>query len=424
MEPRIKLLSAEIYEAIWTDSVKQAAKEYKVNYEDLLVACHQAGIPIPNTKYRMALKNGQDTTKLRVALPMNVDKYILVKAVKTSGVTQGDKLQFDPDDIKQQFSFLDDSVKIQQITDALIKASQRKSWQTSPEVKAYKASVKQWRTDKHPRSRNYYYNEDKPQSPKFIDNLSPRGLQRACRILNRVVTVFKQVGERVTDDLAITIGQDEVEYEIKEDRDKIPHKLTSQEKQELAHYEEEKKRYDWASRPQIRKYDRPYNGHLRIRFIVAGSHKRYVKDDKAPLEDQLLSIIVAFYKTYLETKHKREQWEAEERARKLEEQRDQRRKQRIADEKQRVLTLINEAKDYQLANAVRRYVTALEDEDGDKVKIAWMKSVADWIDPLVSGENPYLKKRQHGDSDEKKANYLGEETASHHDSFMNYLNML
>lgn len=127
MEPRIKLLSAEIYEAIWTDSVKQAAKEYKVNYEDLLVACHQAGIPIPNTKYRMALKNGQDTTKLRVALPMNVDKYILVKAVKTSGVTQGDKLQFDPDDIKQQFSFLDDSVKIQQITDALIKASQRKS---------------------------------------------------------------------------------------------------------------------------------------------------------------------------------------------------------------------------------------------------------------------------------------------------------
>ncbi|MBC8744632.1 hypothetical protein H5W18_08570 [Lactobacillus sp. Marseille-P7033] len=195
MEPRIKLLSAEIYKAIWTDSVKQAAKKYKVDYDDLLAACHQAGIPIPNTKYRMALKNGQDTTKLRVALPMTVDKYILVKAAKARGMTQGDKLPFDPDDIKQQFSFLDDSVKIQRITDALIKAGQRKSWQTSPEVKAYKASVKQWRTDKHPHYRNYYYNEDKPQSPKFINNLSPRGLQRACRIMNRVVTILKQAGE-------------------------------------------------------------------------------------------------------------------------------------------------------------------------------------------------------------------------------------
>ena len=83
--------------------------------------------------------------------------------------------------------------------------------------------------------------------------------------------------------------------------------------------------------------------------------------------------------------------------------------------------LINEAKDYRLANIVRDYIDACKDLDPDRV--AWMQSVADWLDPLVSSDNPYLKKRHHGDSDEQKAKYLGEES-SHNDSFLNYLDML
>lgn len=92
--------------------------------------------------------------------------------------------------------------------------------------------------------------------------------------MNELVTIFKQVGEQVSDDLTVKIGDDEVEYEIKEDQDNVSHEVTSQEKKELADYEREKQIYDFASRPRIRKYDHPYNGHLRIRFIVSGSHKR------------------------------------------------------------------------------------------------------------------------------------------------------
>ena len=83
--------------------------------------------------------------------------------------------------------------------------------------------------------------------------------------------------------------------------------------------------------------------------------------------------------------------------------------------------LINEAKDYHLANIVRDYIDACKGQDPDRV--AWMQGVADWLDPLVSGNNPYLEKRQHGASDEQKASYLGEES-SHNDSFLNYLDML
>lgn len=239
-----------------------------------------------------------------------------------------------------------------------------------------------------------------------------------------MVTILKQAGEQVSDNLAITIEQDEIEYEIKEDQDKIPHEITSDEKKKLADYEGKKERDGWAFHPRIRKYDHPYNGHLRIRFLVSGSSKHYLKDRKIPLEGQLLDIIANFYKIYLETKHaqgQREKWEHE---RELEEQQNQQREQQIADEKQRVLTLINETKDYQLANVVRHYAVAVKQTEADSTKVAWMQSVANWLDPLVSGENPYLEKRQHGDSDEKKASYLGEETTSSHNSFIDYLNML
>ena len=91
----------------------------------------------------------------------------------------------------------------------------------------------------------------------FIDTLSPKGMKRAYRLLNEIITIFKQIGEQVNDDLTIMIGKDQVEYEIKEDQNKVSHELTAHERKALANYEKEKEKYDFVSRPQIRKYDHP-----------------------------------------------------------------------------------------------------------------------------------------------------------------------
>ena len=53
-------------------------------------------------------------------------------------------------------------------------------------------------------------------------------------------------------------------------------------------------------------------------------------------------------------------------------------------EKKQVATLINEAKDYQLANVVRTYIKAIEGNNIGRDKIEWMQSIANWIDPLIS----------------------------------------
>lgn len=419
-----KLLRKDVYNKIWQSSVKEVAQKYNVDYDDLLKVCHQANVPIPSAQYRIALNNKEDTTKLKIDLPASENKYLIVKTKKISSKSLTDKETLDKEFLEQQFNFLHDSIKAQKIAEVLIKASHKNTWRATPEIKAYKESVKKWKEENHsrPRYNNYYYDEKKP--PMFIDTLSPKGMKRAYRLLNEIITIFKQIGEQVNDDLTIMIGKDQVEYEIKEDQNKVPHELTAHERKALANYEKEKEKYDFVSRPQIRKYDHPYNGHLRIRFIVCGSYKRYIKDSKqGTLEEQLPAILVAFYKTYLETKQKREEREAWERERKEKEEREKQRQQKIEMEKKQVATLINEAKDYQLANVVRTYIKAIEGNDIGRDKIEWMQSIANWIDPLISEDNPYLGKRKHGESDKKKAEYLGEATESRY-TFDNYLNWL
>ncbi len=57
-------------------------------------------------------------------------------------------------------------------------------------------------------------------------------------------------------------------------------------------YEEAKKHGNYAIKPQIRKYDKVYNGKLRIIF----GERNFIKDsDSAKLEDRLGDILIKLY---------------------------------------------------------------------------------------------------------------------------------
>lgn len=73
-----------------------------------------------------------------------------------------------------------------------------------------------------------------------------------------------------------------MDFEVVEDQNKVPHELTNEDKKELARYEEEKERgYSWISQPRIRKWDHPYNGKLRIRFVNYDI-RIFIKDTATP----------------------------------------------------------------------------------------------------------------------------------------------
>ena len=101
-----------------------------------------------------------------------------------------------------------------------------------------------------------------------------------------------------------------------EGQDKKTHELTKQEAKALLEYKEKIKFQQYASKPQIKKYDYYYNGKLRIKF----SNGKYFRDnEQQKIEDRIHEIIVELYEISEGYRIEREKREAEHR-RYLEEQ--------------------------------------------------------------------------------------------------------
>ena len=79
--------------------------------------------------------------------------------------------------------------------------------------------------------------------------------------------------------------------------------MTKQEAQALVKYNDDIKNHRWASKPQIRKYDKVYNGKLRIVFGA----RSYIRDnDSEKLEDRLGDILVTLYEKHVKRQNVRE----------------------------------------------------------------------------------------------------------------------
>lgn len=79
----------------------------------------------------------------------------------------------------------------------------------------------------------------------------------------------------------------------------------------LVKYNDDIKNHRWASKPQIRKYGKVYNGKLRIVF----GERSYIRDnDSEKLEDRLGDILVTLYEKAEENRIVREAREVTEKS--------------------------------------------------------------------------------------------------------------
>ena len=240
--------------------------------------------------------------------------------------------------------------------------------------------------------------------------MSEEGVSRALAILNTIMKEVEKLGGRVNDDLSMHIRDDDVSVHLAEGQDKVPHELTKREAQAILEYNEEVKKYSWASKPKIRKYDKVYNGKLRVVFC----NGKYLRDsDSAKLEDMLGEILVCLYEDSERVKIAREKREAEELRRAEEEKRKRERRERIGLEAKKTIALKNKANDYRIAKEIREYFAAAVEKGGDEITLEWInwaQRKADWYDPIVALEDEYLGKRDHGKSSEEKDKVLQVET--------------
>ena len=251
------------------------------------------------------------------------------------------------------------------------------------------------------------YQRNTLEQPKFTKEVSSQQLPRLYRLLDTIFTLFEEVGEIVTDDLCVRIGEDAVSFEIIESTDKVNHELTKEEALQLVKYNDEIKRHSYASKPNIRKYDYIPNGIFRIKM----PNGKYIKDTKSnKLEDMIPEIVMLFYQCYFEIRNRREEREEKQRIREEEEKKARLLQERIDQEKEKTREFLNILSDYKLANEIRRFVDVLiESSSTEKETIQWMLKKADWIDPTISAEDELLGKREHQKSNEEKDKFLKEE---------------
>ena len=127
---------------------------------------------------------------------------------------------------------------------------------------------------------------------------------------------------------------------------------------QLVKYNDDIKNHRWASKPQIRKYDKVYNGKLRIEF----GERSYIRDnDSEKLEDRLGDILVTLYEKAEENRIVREAREEAERKRVEEARCREENRQRKEQEIRLVKELVNKAEDYRIAKEIREYIQAMID---------------------------------------------------------------
>lgn len=210
----------------------------------------------------------------------------------------------------------------------------------------------------------------------------------------------------INSDLSVKIRDDIVRFRMVESQDQVKHEMTKQEAQELVKYNDDIKNHRWASKPQIRKYDKVYNGKLRIEF----GERSYIRDnDSEKLEDRLGDILVTLYEKAEENRIVREAREEAERKRVEEARCREENRQRKEQEIRLVKELVNKAEDYRIAKEIREYIQAMIDSGNEDITpewIEWALKKADWYDPSIETEDEYLGKRQHEKSAEEKEKSL------------------
>lgn len=433
--PNMVVISRQqLYDEIWKISVAGVAKKYNLHYAKLINSLKSYDIPYPSSGYWTKLACGKDVSSEIKPLPQkdveNIDLYPAdfssIKRQKENGDKQNDSSKEQKSDIQNDVSitkmekssichmsttvltFLNDRER-DKVLKELEKIEIKPNGRIHPVLIAYKKSIEEWKNREKEntyirRGRYEYYRGQKIEQPIFMNEVSESGLKRIIVILDTLFKVIEKLGGEIKQDLSMKIREDLVSVSFAEGQDKKTHELTKKEAKELLEYKEKIKFQQYASKPQIKKYDYCYNGRLRIKF----SNGKYIRDnEQQKIEDRIDEIIVELYEISEGYRIEREKREKEHQRYLEEQQRKREIAEKIELEKQKTQELVNEAKDYQIACEIRDYIAALKrNNNTDKIKTEWFQwaeKKADWFDPTVSAEDKLLGKRNHkADMEEKQ----------------------
>ena len=425
----IKLTRRQLYDEIWELSVAGVARKYNLNYSKLIASCRSEDIPFPSSGYWTRKSLGKDVTGEVVNLSGQEDKKValLTKGTKATPAkkkeSSGTMATTENSQTEQQKKPVSETVQEnansqivweESVLDFLPEAERNvvlnsaamlrinESGHLHKVLVQYKKDIAEYK-EKQMHHSGYQRNWAEPD---FFNEMSDEGRSRAFAILDALFKTIESLGGSINHDLSMKIRNDVVRIRMAEGQDQIKHELTKEEARELVRYNDAVKNNHWASKPQIRKYDRVYNGKLRIVF----AERSYIRDSASEkLEDRLGDILITLYEKSEENRVQREAREEAERKRVEEARKKEKFRQRKEQEICRVQELVNKAEDYRIATEIRNYIQAVMEKtvDDDILEwVKWAKKKADWYDPTVASNDEFFGKRNHGKNREEKDRQL------------------
>jgi hypothetical protein len=388
-----------LYKEVWQAPVTEVAKRYGVSDVTILKVCQSLDIPTPSVGYWVKLRIGKPVTQ--TPLPISS------KPVRKTGVRTG--TEYIPQIEKETLAFLDEEERMVVLSVATQIRIPDENAKMHPIIVAHRKEVMDWKKKRREQETKGWNRRALDDPPFLAGTVSEETLPRVLHIIDALIKAMEPLGGSLTSEFKFIVNGETISITVSEAQDEVKHITTKEENMQLLQYEEDKKRYSWATKPKIRKYDHVYNG--RISFSVYTT--RSFRDCKSYIiEDRLGDIMIAIYESFNILRQERDAREEEERKRQEELRRKEERRDRYNAEVDRTLTLANLSEDYDIACKIRSYISAVEVTGNFDSKtlewIEWAKAKANWYDPTIAREDEFFGKREHNkNADQKKLERAG-----------------
>lgn len=423
-----KLTRKQIYDEVWSISISGMVKKYDISYSLLYKQIKDANIPIPPAGYWTKKEYGKETVVAE--LKGNPDEVVeLYKHISFVSKNKDDtKIQAEDktvinttqsiikNDVKENAAasskyrgeydailpFLSADEKEQLfVAVSNVKITDEKE-RLHSKIIAHRKRIESWEKE-FKKKTPYQQKQTKNTAPYLKYEVADSSLPRAFRIIDSLIKAMKPLGVDLDDNLCFHYKADYIQLSFSEATTEIPHELTKEERMSLLKYEDERKRYRWANKPQIRKYDHIHNGRI---SIGVGLKRRFRDGKLITLEEQLGDLMIAIFIAINDAKIAREEREEAERKRQEEQRKREELCERYNEEVELTLALENQAEDFAMACKIRALVNEVEskaDNDSEISEwITWAKAKADWYDPTVAAKDEFFGEREHEKSKEQK----------------------
>ncbi len=413
----------ELYDEVWSVSVAGLSRKYNIPYTQLLKQIKELNFAFPPSGYWTKLSNGKPVTKTE--LSGNTDEVIKLyrteinkrSLTKEIGSIESEKepLESTPhsdlsavdkiivSEHPDILGFLDENLRNKIISAANNVTLTELDKRFCSEITAHNKKVIEWQKQLKENESKGWGKRNLPQAPLLADTVSAESLPRVYRIIDTLLIAMRPLGCSINASFQFVINNEVVSFNITEAKDEVKHILTKEENYKMLQYQDDVKIHSYAYKPNIRKYDHPYNG--KLTFIINGSKK--IRDCVSyKIEDKLGETLICFFEASEVVKEARLAAEGRKRKEDEEKRLREQRRELYNIEAEKTLALVNSADDYAIACKIRAYIDAVkstEKSDEETVLwIQWAERKADWFDPTVAVEDDYLGKRKHEQDENHK----------------------